>query len=104
MADDHVTLVNPRIGLGKVYLAQGRLDDAGSLLKSSFEVRKKRLRADDWRLGDAEVALGRYYLALEDRSNASSYLRSGHRKLLDRLGPIDWQVVAAERWIDQAGD
>ena len=79
-------MASPKYGLGKLYMAAGRLDEAEDLLTFVYDARKETYKENDWQMGDVEVALGEFHLKRGNTAEAARLLKSGHEKLAGKLG------------------
>ncbi len=98
MEEDHITVMYPKLGLGRLYLKQERFDEALPLLKTALNVRREEMPVpSDWRIAEAETALARYHIAQGNAEEAKPLLESALKAFEKTLGSGEQQTRDARR-------
>jgi len=75
--DAQMGIIPGRTGMGRVLLATHRAKEAVPAIEGAVEMSEKRLGADHWRTGEAQLVLAECLMALGDYTKAAQPLREG---------------------------
>jgi serine/threonine protein kinase/Tfp pilus assembly protein PilF len=80
-ADAQMGIIPGRTGMGRVLLATHRAKEAVPAIEGAVEMSRKRLGADHWRTGEAQLVLAECLMTLGDYTKAAQPLREGSEVL-----------------------